>query len=805
MRKILPLLLAATSAVAQEEEPFEVRRAEPATPGAEVRRAEPVAPVAPAAPATPEAVAPGEIRTLPSAAVGDPVAAALEQANAFYQQKMFRLAADKYREFLQLRPQGSDRQPALFRLGESLRALNSGAEAMAAYAELVREFKSGDFIGPAAYRLGEMQFAAQDNDAAAESFGIAAMHVRDPKLRLAARFFEGRSLDAANRRVEALAAYRDVAAQEGENPYRERAIYDLAEADARSGLREGAFRQFRQLAGTATNAPVRVAAAVKGGLLAIDMRDFAEARPLLEKAVTEPQAGAWKTPAESGLLRLDYEEGKYQSVADRSAKLLPTLPPDAQPDVLLLAANARRQLGEQDRALDLYDRLVTGFPNSPAAKEAGFHRLVSLVAQGDSRAAAQIDLFLVNNPDPEQRARAKLLKAELLFEQRDYINAEPLYAEASTASGTEKYRAEAFYKLAYCRLQQQKYDLAVSALTSFIMQYPRHPLVASAYAQRAMAQLENGQREDALADFSVVIDKFPQAREREDAMLQSALLLGSLERPAEMTAAFQRFLAEYPETKSAAQAHFWIGYTAFEAKKYAEAIASLEKAREMDPPRYGERATLRLLLAHYYNENFDAAARETAALGIDKAPSEVRTWLGLTALANGQHAEAVEFLTSVASADDASDDLRLSLAQAQIGAGQNGGARTTLEKLLPRVHEPKTKARAHLLLSQALIGLKDHEAAKAQAEEALKLQPEGRLNAEARLANGRALLAQDRFDDAARAFMAVALLYDEKDLTPEALVLAEQAYRQANNTVDADRARDELQRRYPDFKPPASS
>jgi TolA-binding protein len=801
MRKFLPLLLAASTVVAQEE-PVEVRRAEPAVP-----RAQPVTPVAaPAAvPPTADAVAPGEIRALPSAAVGDPVAAALEQANAFYQQKMFQLAADKYREFLQLRPQGDDRQPALFRLGESLRALTRGPEAAAAYAELVKEFKSGDFIGPAAYRLGEMQFAAQDNDAAADSFRLAALHVRDPKLRLAAKFFEGRALDAANRRVEALSAYREVAAQQGENPYRERAIYDLAEADARAGLNEGAFRQFRQLASSATNAPVRVAAAVKGGLLAIDMRDFPAARPLLEQALAEPQPGAWKAPAESGLLRLDYEEGNYQAVADRSVKLLPVLSPDAQPDVLLLAANARRQLGKQDQALDLYDRLVTGFPNSPAAKEAGFHRLVSLVAQRDGRAAGQIDSFLANNPDPAQRARAKLLKAELLFEQRDYVNAEPLYAEASTAPGAEKYKADALYKLAYCRLQQQKYDLAVSALTSFIMQYPRHPMVASAYAQRGMAQLENGQREDALADFGVVIDKFPDAREREDAMLQSALLLGSLERPAEMTAAFQRFLAEYPGTKSAAQAQFWIGYTAFEAKKYNEAIPALEKSREMDPAKYSERATLRLLLAHYYSENRDAAAREAASLGADKAPAEVRTWLGLTALENGQHAEAVEFLASVASADDASDDLRLSLAQAQIGAGQNGGARTTLEKLLPRLHEPKTKARAHLLMSEALIGLKDLEAAKAQAEEALKLQPEGRLNAEARLANGRALLAQDRYDDAARAFMAVALLYDEKDLTPEALVLAEQAYRQANNTPDADRARDELQRRYPDFKPPASS
>jgi TolA-binding protein len=801
MRSFLLLLAALAVPAGAQDEPFEVRRAEPAA-APEVRRAEPVPPAAPAAP---DAVTAGEIRALPSAAVGDPVAAALEQANGFHRQKMHDLAVPKYLEFLQLRPRGEDRQPALFYLGESLRALKRDNEAMTSYRQLVTEFNSGDFIGPAAYRLGEMEFAGRKYDEAAASFRLAAHHVRDPKLRLAAKFFEGRSLDSADRRVEALAAYREVAAQRGDNPYRERALFDLAEADARSGLNEGALRQYRELAATATNAPVRAAAAVKGGLLAIDLRDYPAARPLLAQVASDPAAGAWRPPAQSGLLRLDYEEGNYKLVAERAPEVLPGLPPEARPEALLLAANARRQLGDHAEALRLYDQLVSGFPQSEAAKEAGFHRLVSLVAQGDSRAAGQIDAFLAGSAQPAQRARASLLRAELLFEQRDYAGAEPLYAAAANAPGAEKYRADALFKLAWCRWQQQKYDLAVSALTSFITQFPRHPQIASAYAQRAMAQLENGQREEALADFGVVMARFPAAREREEAMLQSALLLGNLGRPAEMTAAFERLLAEYPDTPSAAQAQFWTGYAAFESKNYPAAIAALEKARAMDAPKYGERATLRLLLAHYYREDRVAAAREARALPADKVPAEVRTWLGLSALEAGEHAEAAVFLAPVAGADDATDDLRLSLAQAQVGAGQHAGARTTLEQLLPRLHEPKTKARAHLLLAEALIGLEDGPAAKAQAEAALKWQPEGRLNAEARLANGRALLVQGRYDEAARAFMAVALLYDEKDLTPEALVLAEQAYRRADNTADADRAREELQRRYPEFKPGASS
>jgi TolA-binding protein len=775
----------------------------------EIRRAEPVVPTAvPSAAgqvAAPEAVPAGEIRTMPAVATTDPLMAVFEQANGYYAQKMYDLAVAKYQEFLQLRSAGAERQASLFRMGESLRALNRNTEAMAAYQQLTKEYHTGDFLGPAAYRLGEMQYTAREYDGSIESFRLAGLHVRDAKLRVASKFFEGRALDAANRKLEALSAYRAVVAEPGDNPYRERAMFDLAESDARAGLTEGAYRQFRKLAETAKTPAVRAGGAVKAGLIAIDAKDYAAARPLLVQAEAERELAAWRTAAQNGLLRLDYEEQKYEDVADRAAKLLPELPREAQPEALLLAANARRQLGQQAEALALYDRLVAGYPDSSSAQEAGFHRLVSLVAQRDERAAAQIDAFLASSRDPAERARASLLMAELLFERKDYAGAEKFYASAANSSGTEKYRADALYKLAWCRLQQKNFDNAISTLTEFIGQYPRHPQMATAFMQRAMAQLQTGQREGALADFGVIIDKQRGAPEREDAMLQRALLFGNLERPAEMSAAFERLLAEYPETRSAAQAKFWIGYAAFEKKDYREALPGLAAARKLDPDKYGERATLRLLLAQYYLQDRVAAAAEARALAVEKSPKEVRLWLGAAALEAGDFAEAAEFLGPLANEQDADTGLRVSLARAQAGSGNHERARVTLETVLPLLHEPKETARAHLLLADSLIALQRGAEAKDHAEAALRLQPEGRINAEARVMNGRSLLAQDRFDDAARAFMAVALLYDEKDITPQALVLAEQAYRRAQNASDADRAHEELQRRYPDYKPPAQS
>jgi tetratricopeptide (TPR) repeat protein len=808
MRHSLFVLLVGTIGLHAQEP--EVRRAMPASPVApaptEIRRAEPAATPNPnALPAVDAADGTAEIRAAPSNIAGDPVLQAFEQANGFYARKMYDLAAPKYQEFLASGRLGPDRQAALFRWGECLRSLNRPSEAGGLYRQLLSEFNTGEFMGPAAYRLGEMQYAARDFNGAASSFRIASLHVRDAKLRLASKFFEGRALDAAGRKSEAITAYREVAAQKEDNPYRERAIFDLAEADAKVGLTDSAYRQFRGLAETSQNPVVRASAAVKAGLLAIDHREFEQARPLLEAAAKNTELPVWSSAAQAGLARLEYEAENYEAAARQASEILPQLPPAARPDVLLIAANARRQLGEQSEALALYDRLVSEYPDSPAAKDAGFHRLVSLVAQKDDRALGQIDAFLMSSAEESERAKATLLKAELLFSRDRFDEAAELYDKASTSSGAEKYRADALYKLAWCRMQQKKYDEAISVLTRYLMQYPRHQHVASAYAQRAIAQIQTGDNVAALADFENIIDRHQGAKEREEAMLQRALLLGNLQKPAEMSAAFERLLAEYPETKSAALAHYWIGYIASDGKKYRESIDPLEKARQLDKEKYGERATLRLLLSYYNLQDRVAAAREAQALGPDKAPAEVRGWIGNSALEEGDYATAVAFLAPLAAAKDAPEDLQMSLARSQMGAGDGKGASATLEKLLPRLHEPKAKARAHLLMAEALLEAKQGDKAKSQAEEALRLQPEGRLNAEARMVNGRALLAQDRFDDAARAFMAVALLYDEKDLSPAALVLAEEAYRRAGNTIDADRAREERQRRYPDFKPPEQS
>ena len=104
-----------------------------------------------------------------------------------------------------------------------------------------------------------------------------------------------------------------------------------------------------------------------------------------------------------------------------------------------------------------------------------------------------------------------------------------------------------------------------------------------------------------------------------------------------------------------------------------------------------------------------------------------------------------------------------------------------------------------LALGAAKIGAHKPDEAQKIAEEIMTLQPEGRVNAEARLLDGEVELERQKFDEASKAFMGVALLYDDPAITPRALQKAAFAYEKAGNKAEADRITKQLHEKYPDY------
>jgi len=748
-----------------------------------------------------EIAADGEAIRLGPGSVQPGVNRSLVAANGFYKRKQYEMAIFEYEKFLISDPSANDRDGALFRLAESHRFIGNDRAAREGYQRLLSEFNEGEFAGAGAFRLGEIFFATGNYGGAIELYRKAAANTKEREVQLTADFFIANALDKLNRPTEALVAFQSIADGDPSNPYREDARFYVAEALSKSDRKEEALTAFESLGSEATKPPMQAEALVKAAALAAELGKNDQAKTLFESALAHPAIGSWRGVARLGLLRIAYNAQDYPGAAAISEEEIRALPDDARAEAMLIVANANRQLGKKEVAVAGYDRILSEFPKSDTALQARFQRLISLDVADSGELITEIDSFLRESTNPRERAQANLMKAETLFKDGKFAEAAPLYMGIGGSKLPNRLKEQALFKLAWCEAQGESLATAQQTFRDFIAAYPKSDLLASAQTQLAIALQRSESYADAVKEFDLLLKNFPKAPERELALQQKALTLGQLEDHAGMIAAFEQLLNEFPQSQAAAQAHFWIGWAKFEKKDYPGAITSLQAAREADPKQYGDRSTIRVILAHYYNKDRDAVAKEAASLPSESVPPEVIGWLASGYYADGDFEKAEKFLTPMVASDTQGNldpAVYLQLARARIALGKLGAAEEPIAKFLATARDPASRARGLLLSAEVAVAQDNLDAADRFIEESLLLQPEGMLNAEARMLNGRALLARGRNEDAARAFATVAILYEDPTITPEALKQASAAFQKAGNAVEAEKLRSELMQRFPE-------
>jgi TolA-binding protein len=599
--------------------------------------------------------------------------------------------------------------------------------------------------------------------------------------------------------------YEDIIATKGDNPYRDPSRLAIAEILSASGRKEDALEQFETLVKQAADPAVKVESLVKAGLLNIDLEHPDRGAAELNKALASPQIGQWKSIVQIGLLRVLYESGKYKQLLDQYQDAYTDLPDDIKPEVLNLAADSKRQTGDFAGASDLYQQIVTTYPNSVYADDARYEHLVCLYNAGDPTLIAQIDAYLGAAPEPAKRDQVTLLKAEALFKAEKFGDAAPVYASiVDSPTLISSYRSDALLKLAWCRMQTHQADKAIAALTSFLKDYPLDKKASSALAQRAVAYQETHDLNSALKDFDEILTGYPQAKERELALEQKALILGEQEDKPGMSATFQQLLEEFPHSSVAAEANYWIGAAAYSAKDYKACIPPLEAARKLDKTQFFERATVRIIGAYYTLEDRDSLAAEIDLYNSgnpkDKVQADILRWLGQSYLAAKDYPNADKYLLQLSSRAEAIPDDWLDLGSAQLGAKQYPDAIASANKYLAAQSDPVSQSKGLLILGQAQLESGKLDDAQASADKACSLQPEGLPNAQGRMLSGDIQVARGNYDAAAKVFQSIAVIIDDPQITPAAMEKAYNCLNEEGNTAEAAKVLNDLQTKYPEYQ-----
>jgi TolA-binding protein len=729
--------------------------------------------------------------------------AQLGLADALYAREQWDAAAAEYLKFIEKYPSSVELPAAMYRLAESMLKQGNVNSARLYDGKLLSLPKAGPLGGVAAYKLAEYEFQEEDYANAFAHYKKASIEIAEEKVRQSAQYFSARSLQLLNRKVEARAAYTPLADAKEDHPFREASQFQLAILLKEAARDSEALPRFEKLSKEAVTPTIKLESFVRAAFIKLEQNNAAAALPELEQSLATPGTEPWHPSIRLGILRAQVALGNAEKIVADFAEAEQFIEPAQLPDALVLLANAQRQLKQFAPAVDTYSRVITLAPESSIAAEARYWRLVCSYNLELPHLPVEIDEFLASNPKPAERDNAILMKAEFLRLRKDYKSAAAAYSEAVKSKELKpERRSEALLRWSECSVLVGDAQQTINATTQLLAAAPNHPLAATALFWRAETQRRNKAAAAAERDYAEIVNKHPDSADRETALKQMALLRGEQNDNAGMAAHYEKLLADYPKSTTRAEAHHWIGWAAYETKDYKKAMVHLIESRKLDSNQYFESDSLRLIYCCYNLNNADdfwKYVQEYQPKGKTRIAADVLRWCAQNFSQAKAPAKAEPVLVMITGSAEVNEADWFQLAETQFELEKYKDAETAVGAYLKLVEHPVPKARGLLIRAKCELQQKRFENAQKTVEEALLLQPEGVLNGESRMIAGDIQAGQQAWDNAAKTYASIAVVFDDDRLVPLSMEKATAAYRAAGKTKEASDMLNKLQSRFPEW------
>jgi TolA-binding protein len=260
--------------------------------------------------------------------------------------------------------------------------------------------------------------------------------------------------------------------------------------------------------------------------------------------------------------------------------------------------------GKKQEAIDQFKRLST-MEGAAGYQRDALHELARIAYKnGDSE---QGDGLVQRLQGTDRQWKALLLKANFLYDSKQYANAIPIYNEIVKAE-SNGVRKDAVYRLASSLYKMESYKKAEEYLNIYLTNYPEGEDKKEVLLLFAECAYKLKKWESALERYRSVSKQYPGTNEAKLALMGEGYTLSKLGRDSEAYAILKKVKGPEGEEKD------WItlGDAAYNAGRFSEAISNYKKAAKEKKRR--EIALLKLGNTYFRSKQYKNAIVEYGIL-----------------------------------------------------------------------------------------------------------------------------------------------------------------------------------------------
>ncbi|MHC4943131.1 MAG: tetratricopeptide repeat protein [Planctomycetota bacterium] len=570
-------------------------------------------------------------------------------ANALYNRKLYSLAKEEYESFLHQYPsheksgqarlglalcytamgQAGKALPLLEKLsrmrglsnqqeihnllGRCHLTLDQPADAEKAFAWSVNNHDSGDQGIQARIGLIEAQYRQSKWEEVIQSSRKFRKEHPDSHHKDRIRFQEAVALFESRRFDEARVALLALADLDDRCPFRQHAVFLLAEsyrelgqdADAmelyRTAARkmEGAFtaealfrlgfvrfmnedygratKDFAELLDEHGASPNAAAAKLYLGRCLLEQGDARSAERLFDSfSASSPEYGS----ARLWLARTYIRDNRFND-AERvlSGALDRVKDDDLKPEMLFAQGHARIELGAFREAVDSYSAINEDFPRHELCPEACWFLAYSLHQAGDCKESLdECEAYLSRHPDSDRRGEAFFLRAENLVLMDRLPEARTGYEDFLESFPDHFYSPSARFRTAQILYENKQWDKALQALAPLLSDPPESPFFAQMDYIRGDCLYHLEQWQDAVPCFTGFLAKHPEDELADSAALKTALALDHSGQSERAASTLETFVDHFDESAFLAHAWLQLGRIQYEKGRMSDSRRSFRSA-----------------------------------------------------------------------------------------------------------------------------------------------------------------------------------------------------------------------------------